>query len=295
MKFLAISLFCAWSLVYAQPAAAPNPSASGKAPTELPNLPDDEVIAKFEDHTQLTMGDLRKFIAAMPPEQQPLAIADPTTWVIGFAHMKQMAAMAEKNKLFEQSPLKEQLELQRLYLLANAEGSDRLLNILVEGPEIAKEYDLTRDKYKQVKVSMIYIAFGGSGPKEEQAKAKAEKLLAQIRKGADFTKLVRENSDDETSKAKDGLFGTLSPSDNIPDALRAAVFQLKEGETSEPIAQPNGFYLLRANQITYKPLSEVRDQIFNELKSRKWQEWLGQMAKEAEPTFPSPKFQPKKN
>ena len=294
MKVLLISLFAAWSVVYSQPAPAPQPAPTAKAPTELPNLPDEEVIAEFEDHTKLTMGELRKYIAAMAPEQQPLAIADPFTWIVGFAHMKQMAAMAEKEKLYEASPLKEQLELQRLSSLANAEGADKLLTLTVDGPDIVKEYDLTRDKYKQVKISAIYIAFGSSGLKEEQAKAKAEKLLAQIRKGADFAKLARENSDDETSKAKDGYFATLSPTDNIPDALRAAVFQLKEGETSEPIAQPNGFYLLKAGQVTYKPLSEVRDQIFTDLKMRKWQAWLSEMSKEAEPKFPNPNFPPKK-
>jgi len=293
MKSLAIFLFAAWSLVYAQPAAAPLPGDSAKHPTELPNLPDTAVIAEFPDHTTFTMGDLRKYIAAMPPEQQPLAIADPFTWVEGFAHMKQMAALAEKNKLDEQSPLKEQLELQRLYAMANAAMADKLLNIGVEGPEIARQYDATKDKYKQIKVSAIYIAFGDKGFTEAQAKAKADKLLAQIRKGADFAKLARENSDDETSKSKDGFFATLSPTDNIPDALRAAVFQLKEGETSEPIRQPNGFYLLRAGQITYRPLSEVRDQIFTEMKNQRLQDWLSQMAKDATPKFPNPAFQKK--
>ena len=72
-------------------------------------------------------------------------------------------------------------------------------------------------------------------------------------------KLVKENSDDETSRAKDGDFATLRSSDNIPDAFRATVFALKKGEVSEPLKQPNGFYLLRAEEVTVRPLSEVRD------------------------------------
>jgi peptidyl-prolyl cis-trans isomerase C len=288
MKVLAISLFIAFSFACAQTPAPP------KAPAELPDLPDSAVIAEFGDQTKFTMGDFRKYVAAMPPETQALALADPQTWIEGFAHMKQMADLAEKDKLYEHSPLKEQLELQRLYALANAEGADKLLNILVEGPEITRQYDLVKDKYKQVKVSAIYIAFGQPGLKEDQAKAKAEKLLAQIRKGADFAKLARENSDDETSKAKDGFFATLTPSDNIPDALRTAVFKLKEGETSEPVRQPNGFYLLRAGQVSYKPLAEVRDQIFNDMKNQRFQDWLNKMAKEATPKFPNPAFPVKK-
>jgi len=236
------------------------------------------------------MGDVRKYIAALPPESQPMALRDPKAWIEGWSRMVKMARMAETEKLDERSPVKEQLEFQRLYLLANAEMSDKLTTTSVEGPQIASQYDATKDKYKQVKVNAIYIAFGEKGVTEAQAKAKAEKLLAQIRQGADFAKLARANSDDETSKAKDGYFATLTPADNIPDALRAAVFQLKQGETSAPIRQPNGFYLLRAEQVGYRPLSQVRDQIFTELKNQKFQEWLNDMAKQAQPKFVNPAF-----
>ncbi len=102
---------------------------------------------------------------------------------------------------------------------------------------------------------------------EAEAKAKAEKLKEALKGGADFVKLVKENSDDETSRDKDGDFATLRFTDNIPDAFRTAVFALKKGEVSEPLKQPNGFYLLRADEVTVRPLSEVRDDIFNDLKN----------------------------
>ena len=292
MKFLAILVFTLWGAAHAQTPATPQTPAPQAPPPELPDLPDNTVIAEFDDHTTFTMGDVRKYMAALPPESRPMAMRDPRTWIQSWSRMLQLAHLAEKEKLDERSPTKEQLEFQRLLLLAQVEMQDKLLNTDVDSAEIAKEYDLTKDKYKQVKVNAIYIAFGEKGLTEAQAKAKAEKLLAQIRKNADFGKLARENSDDETSKAKDGYFATLTPSDNIPDALRAAVFELKAGETSDPVRQPNGFYLLRAEQITYKPLSQVRDQIFSEVKNKKFQEWLNGMGKLAEPKFVNPTFPP---
>jgi parvulin-like peptidyl-prolyl isomerase len=66
----------------------------------------------------------------------------------------------------------------------------------------------------------------------------------------------------------------LRSSDNIPDAFRAAVFALKKGDLSQPLKQPNGFYLLRAEEVTVRPLSEVRDEIYNELKNTRADEWL---------------------
>ena len=125
---------------------------------------------------------------------------------------------------------------------------------------------------------------------EAEAKAKAARLLAAIRGGADFVKLVHENSEDETSKARDGDFATVAPSDNIPDALRAAVFQIKQGETSEPVRQANGFYLLRAEQVTYQPLSQVRDQIFSRIKEEKGKATLDKMHRDLNIQFPNPAF-----
>jgi parvulin-like peptidyl-prolyl isomerase len=112
---------------------------------------------------------------------------------------------------------------------------------------------------------------------EVQALAKAKKLLADTRGGADFVKLIKDNSDDETSRAKDGDFDTLRQTDNIPDAFRTAVFALKKGEITEPLKQPNGYYLLRAEEVSYRPLSDVRDDIYNELKNAKAREWLDRM------------------
>src|SRR5205085_10916235 len=137
-------------------------------------------------------------------------------------------------------------------------------------------------KVGEVKGKALYVAYSddaGSAAKgkkplsEAEAKAKAEKLLAQIKGGADFVKLVKENSDDETSREKNGDFATLHFGDNIPDSFRAAIFDLKKGEVSAPLRQPNGYYLLRAEEVTYRSLSDARDEIYNELKNQKYSEW----------------------
>ena len=173
--------------------------------------------------------------------------------------------------------------------------------VVVEPADIVKYYDSNKQKYTQVRVKAIYIAFNddaavsstSKGKKpltEAEAKAKAAKLLAAIKGGADFVKLVKENSDDETSREKDGDFATLRSSDNIPDAFRAAVFALKKGDVSEPLKQPNGFYLLRAEEVTVRPLSEVRDEIYNDLKNARSDEWLRGMDRDAKVQIVNPAF-----
>ena len=69
-----------------------------------------------------------------------------------------------------------------------------------------------------------------------------------------------------------------------------AVFALKKGDVSEPLKQPNGFYLLRAEEVTVRPLSDVRDEIYNELKTARSDDWLRGMDENAKVQIVNPAF-----
>jgi hypothetical protein len=265
------------------PPAAPAP--------EMPNLPDDAVVAKFDDGTQFTMGDFKKYYQVLPPANQQMAIRDRSEFMHQWALFRKLAKQAEEQKLGEQSPYKEAAEYARMQVLIGARLNEAMNSATVEAADVVKYYDANREKYKQVKVKAIYITFSDAAPSsssskgkktltEEEAKARAAKLLADIRGGADFVKLVKEHSEDVTSKAKDGDFATLHPGDNIPDAFRTAVFALKQGEVSEPLRQPNGYYLLRAEEVTYRPLVQVRDEIFEALRQERYNQWLAKVNRE---------------
>ena len=293
MKVLCLLAFASFSALWAQSAPA--------APPTMPDLPDDAVVAIFGDGTKFTMGNFRRIYEALPPANQQMALRNREQWLHQWELFRKLTKMAEEAKLDEESPYKETLTYQRMSVLATAQINATMNKVVVEPDEIVKYYDSNKLKYTQVRVKAIYIAFSdeaasGSATKgkktltEAEAKAKAAKLLAAIKGGADFVKLVKENSDDETSRQKDGEFATLRSSDNIPDAFRAAVFALKKGEVSEPLKQPNGFYLLRAEEVTVRPLSEVRDDIYSELKNTHSDEWLRGMDRDAKVQIVNPAF-----
>ena len=259
------------------------PGSAPAAPPALPNLPEETVVAVFGDGTKFTMGEFMRIYEALPPANQQMAVRNREQWLHQWEFLRKLTKMAEDQKLDQQSPYKENLTYTRMNVLATAAIGAAINQIVVEPGEIVKYYDANQRKYTQVRVKAIYIAYsddaaaGDKGKKpltEAQAKAKADKLLAAIKGGADFVKLVKENSDDETSREKDGDFATLHSSDNIPDAFRAAVFAMKKGDITEPLKQPNGFYLLRAEEVTVRPLSEVRDEIYNDLKNIRSDEWM---------------------
>ncbi len=264
--------------VWAQ--TAPTPPAA-----TMPALPDDTVIATFDDGTKFTMAEFKAYYAVLPPNNQQLALRDRAEFLHQWAVLRKLTKMADEKKLGQESPYKQAIEHARMQVLVQAMINETMNSFVIEPAEIVKHYEANKNKYGQVKVKAIYIAFSddasstsaGKGKKpltEAEAKAKATRLLAQIKSGADFVKLVKENSDDETSRDKAGDFATLHYSDNIPDAFRAAIFNLKQGEVSEPLKQPNGYYLLRAEEVSYRPLAETRDEIYNELKNKRQADWF---------------------
>jgi parvulin-like peptidyl-prolyl isomerase len=287
MKFPVLSVLCLGSAFFgcawAQTAAAPQPAAK---PLALPDLPADAKVAQLDDGTIVTMGELRGLLSNLEPQQQQQAASNLQEFLNQWSLFRKIAQMGLDQKLDQQSPTKERLMWQRTLVMFDAEVQQRSNPERVDPDEIEKYYNDHKSQYAQVKTSAIYIAFSNSaasqvdsdGKKilsEAEAKAKITGLLEQIRKGADFKKLVKENSDDEPSRAKDGFFATLTPANTgIPDAIRKAVFALKAGETTEPIFQPNGYYLFRADEVGYQPFAEVRDQVYSALKLERFNLWF---------------------
>jgi len=287
----------------APPLASPRPAASAKpkaAAPAFPDLPDPTVIAEFQDGSKFTMGDLKKLYPALPPPVQNAVRQDPVEFFHEYATMLMYEKIALEKKLDEQSLTKAKLYWDRLFTLYLATLEDVFATTTVDQNEIVNYYGKNKESFKQVKVKAIYITFADAPSAEDksllteaQAKAKADKLVAQAKGGADFVKLVKENSEDDPSKAKDGDFGTFSTTDPLPDAIRQAVFALEMGQVTDAVRQPHGFYIFKADIVTIRDLSEVQDQIHQVLKQQHAGEWVKRVNTEVKVSFPNPAFPPK--
>jgi parvulin-like peptidyl-prolyl isomerase len=247
-----------------------------------------KVIANFEDGSKMTLGELQSLIPLLPEAYRNVAQQDPTKFMNLLALFKKEAAEVDKQKLAGQAPYKQGLDFAIMEAKARLYVQETQLSITVSPEELEKYYNDHKDPFRQVKVSGIMVGFGKTTseasanssrvtPKartEEEAKAKAEKLVAQIRGGADFTKLVQTESDDAPSKAKGGELGVWKMTDNVPDDLRATVLGVKEGEISDPIRQGGGYWVVHVDSITYQPLDEVKDAIFGQVKQEKAEKWI---------------------
>lgn len=302
MKTLLSSLFLC-CLGFAQvpsplsPAAPPKPAT----PVAAPVAPD-AIVAEINGK-KYTAAEADGVLALLPPQMQTAIRKEPTRALGYVIMMKYLAAEAEKQKLDQQSPLKEQLEYNRMGALMQAEINQvRNFDVKVEPTDEEKFYKDNPERWKQAKVKVIYIAFtsaqlatkpDAAGHKmlsEPEAKLKIEDLKKQIAAGADFGKLARENSDDKASAEKDGDFGIIKHSSPYPDGIKNAVFSLKAGDVSEPIRQPNGFYLIKLEGISTQPLSQVRSDIFNELKQKGFNDWMQSVQKRFDVKIENPGY-----
>ena len=266
-------------------------AAAGLAQTPAPPAPSalapDSVLAEYDNGKKLTYGELEKFLSVLSPQQRQGLERDRKQLVERYLLMKKLSEMAEKDKLDEKSPYKEALESYRMNMLMNAEVQKVSSEWPIRVEEQQAYYDQHKSDFEQTKIKLIYISFssspgtGADGKKrlsEAEAKAKAEQLVKEAKAGADFVKLVQENSEDEQTKAKNGDL-TFSRADNLPESIRSVATGLKPGEVSEPVRQPNGFYVLRGESVSARPFSEVKDQIFVDLQRMRTKDWIDSTTK----------------
>ena len=224
-----------------------------------------------------TAAEVDQLIAGLPPQFQQAAHAQPQMLNQLFL-MKRLADDAEKSGMDKQAPYKEALEFSRIQVLSQAQLVFLQNIAVIPDEEQQKYYKEHPEKFSEAKVRVIHISFTPATPNkttaddkkvvtEAEAKAKIDDLRKQILAGADFGKIARENSDDTASAAKDGDFGTISPKSSYPEPLKAAVFALKQGEVSEPVKQPNGFYLIRVDQRSALPFDQVSTQLLQDMKT----------------------------
>jgi protein-export membrane protein SecD len=103
---------------------------------------------------------------------------------------------------------------------------------------------------EEIEASHILIAYTGAVRADtsvtrtkEQAKAQAEKLRAELKKGANFAELARTQSDGP-SAAKRGSLGRFGRGVMTP-TFETAAFALKKNEISEIVETEFGFHIIR--------------------------------------------------
>src|ERR1700716_274562 len=122
------------------------------------SVPDIAVVATV-DGKDVTAGEVRQSIAVMPNEFIQLFQQNPKYAVQQLFMLRYLSDEAEKSKLGEQSPLKEQLAFLRANSMASAMISHEHNFYPVSTQQIKEFYEKNQARYQQAKIKVIYVAF----------------------------------------------------------------------------------------------------------------------------------------
>jgi peptidyl-prolyl cis-trans isomerase D len=175
------------------------------------------------------------------------------------------------------------------YLLIDIEALRA--KIVVSSADIERTYNSNIEQYstpEQVRASHILLKTEGKD--DAAVKARAEELLKQARAGADFAELAKKNSEDDASAKNGGDLDYFGRGRMVPEFDQAA-FSLEPGKISDLVKSQYGYHIIKVvdkKPATTRPLSEVRQQIQDQLAYERAQAQAADLAQSLEKQVKSP-------
>ncbi|VTU25804.1 peptidylprolyl isomerase [Variovorax sp. RA8] len=183
---------------------------------------------------------------------------------------------AQKQGLDSTDDYKNQLELARQAILIRQLFEGYRKANAVSDAEAQAEYDkfVAANGGKEYKARHILVE------KEDQA----QKILADLKKGAKFEDLAKKQSKDPGSGANGGDLDWAAPASFVPE-FSEAMIKLKKGETTPaPVKSQFGYHIIRVDdvrQAQLPKLEEVKPQIVQQLQQQRLQKYQEELRAKA--------------
>jgi peptidyl-prolyl cis-trans isomerase D len=158
--------------------------------------------------------------------------------------------------------------------------------VQVTDAEITEYYNKNLKTYttpEQRSASHILITVARDAKPADQAaaKAKAEAVLAEVRKNpANFAEIAKANSQDPGSAQAGGDLGVVEKGVFVKP-VEDAIYALKEGETSNLVQSEFGWHIIKLTAVkpaSQKPLDAAKEEIAADLKKQKMSKKYSELA-----------------
>jgi peptidyl-prolyl cis-trans isomerase C len=171
---------------------------------------------------------------------------------------------AQKRGIDGSDEYKTQIEQARELIMIRSLFSDYQKKNPVTDAEAKAEYDkfAAANGGKEYKARHILV----------EQEALANKLTADIKKGAKFEDLAKKNSKDPGSGANGGDLDWANPSNYVPEFAQALVALEKGKLTDKPVKSQFGWHIIRLDdvrQAQLPPFEQVKPQITQQLTQQK--------------------------
>ncbi|MDQ2843723.1 MAG: peptidylprolyl isomerase [Acidobacteriota bacterium] len=280
------AVLCA-SVAFAQGTSTPAPSSQSTPPPPTTQLRvrGPEAVAQSEpnkvvatiDGKPVTAKEAAALLKGIPADQLKKYESNLANVVQQIYMTHQLADQAVKMNLDQQSPWKEQLQLNHDSILTQAYLNKVASTSSIPATDPQQYYNAHPQEFDRVKLSGIFIGFNPPGTPaastsnnrtEEQARAKADDIEKKLKAGSDFSTLARTESDNQQSAARGGEIGTFSVADpQLPAELKTAMEKLQPGQSSEPIRIPNSLLVIKVDSRNKLTLEQARPEIVQKLQN----------------------------
>lgn len=158
----------------------------------------------------------------------------------------------------------------------------------VSEADVRKFYDenaarFTQPEERRASHILVKADAGMSADQRKAARAKAEALLAEVRKAPDtFAAVARKNSDDPVSAAQGGDLDFFNR-DAMTKPFADAVFSMKKGQISDLVQSEFGFHIILLTDVrggTRQPFEAVREGIEKQLRDEQAKRAYAQAAEQ---------------
>ena len=263
------------------------------APAPQPQQPAGDPIVIAAGDVTIRQSEFENAIRTLPQEyQQYVAGVGKKQFAEDYLRMKTLAAAGMKAGLDKDPEVVRQLNLMRENLVANAQLQRLEKSIVITDEDLRKYYEANKGNFEQVGARHILIAFKGSqaaNPEkpeltEEQAKAKAEKIRAEIAAGASFEELAKKESDDTGSGANGGSLGEFGRGQMVPE-FEQAVFAAKPGELTPVVRTQFGYHVIRVDSRDFTPFEQIKPMLERNQRQERLQAAVAALTGAAKATF----------
>lgn len=185
------------------------------------------------------------------------------------------AQAAEKADLQSQPETATSLYIWRTNVLSDAQLKKYMNEHPISEAELKKEYDTQVAAIpKQYRARHILV----------ESKTIADSLIRELKRGADFAKLAKEESKDTGSASKGGDLDWFT-AETMVKPFSEAVARLEKGKiTEEPVQSQYGWHVIKLEDVrtqTPAAFADVKQQITQVIQNKKIDAYLGELRKAA--------------
>ncbi|MCL4156105.1 UNVERIFIED_CONTAM: hypothetical protein GTU68_008981 [Idotea baltica] len=138
-----------------------------------------------------------------------------------------------------------------------------LLDVDVNEDELLAIYEQNVESYISTETrGTRHILLSTDGDNDDEQLAKAERLVTELRGGADFAELAQNNSEDPGSASNGGDLGAVERGMMVAE-FESATFDLEEGAISDPVKTQFGYHIIQVQDINPAEQQEFADVRFD--------------------------------